>query len=72
MTSRAQRVFQEAMELSEPERMDLAEQLVASVPPDSEWMDELERRAQRAFEEPDGGVPWEVARERLAARVQRR
>ena len=46
---------EDAMTLSEDERLDLAEQLLSSLPADQEWLAELERRARRALADPQGG-----------------
>ncbi len=72
MTNRVLKMLEEARTLSEPERLDLAEQLLASVPQDAKWLAELERRAQRAHADPEGGIAWELAQQRLAARAERR
>lgn len=65
MTSRGQRLIEEALTLSDEERADLATRLLATleppVPPDSgsmeAWIAELERRARAAIAgEP--GLPW--------------
>lgn len=60
------------MTLSEDERLDLAEQLLTSLPADAEWIEELEHRARRALADPNGGEAWDVVERRLAARVARR
>ena len=72
MTDRARKLLQDALTLSEDERLDLAEQLMSSLPADSEWMAELERRARRALSDPGGGEAWDVVERRLAARVASR
>lgn len=72
MTERARKLLQDAMALSEDERLDLAEQLMSSLPADSEWMAELERRARRALADPGGGEAWDVVERRLAARITTR
>jgi putative addiction module component (TIGR02574 family) len=72
MTERARKLLQDAMSLSEDERLDLAEQLMSSLPADSEWMAELERRARRALADPAGGEAWDVVERRLAARIATR
>lgn len=80
MTGRAHKVLEEALSLSEDERLDLAEQLLsslpaslpASLPSDSEWLAELERRARRALADPSGGEAWEVVERRLDARFASR
>ena len=72
MTERARKLLQDAMSLSEDERLDLAEQLMSSLPADSEWMAELGRRARRALADPGGGEAWDVVERRLAARIATR
>lgn len=72
MTDRARKLLEDAMSLSEDERLDLAEQLLTSLPADTEWVAELERRARRALADPNGGEAWDVVERRLAARVARR
>jgi putative addiction module component (TIGR02574 family) len=68
VTDRARKLLDEAMTLSDDERLDLAEQLLSSLPPDAEWLAELERRARRALADPNGGEAWDVVERRLAAR----
>lgn len=60
------------MTLPEEERLDLAEQLLSSLPADEEWLAELERRARRALADPNGGEAWDVVKRRLAARIASR
>jgi putative addiction module component (TIGR02574 family) len=72
MTDRARKLLEDALALPDEERLDLAEQLLSSVPADTEWLAELERRAQRAHSDPEGGEAWDVVKQRLAARVARR
>ena len=72
MAERARKILEDAMTLSEDERLDLAEQLLSSLPPDAEWIAELERRARRALADPQGGEAWDVVKRRLAARVASR
>ena len=72
MTDRARRLLEDAMTLSDDERLDLAEQLLSSLPADAEWFAELERRARRALADPAGGEAWDVVERRLATRVARR
>ena len=60
------------MTLSEDERLDLADQLLSTLPPDKEWLDELERRARRALADPQGGEAWDVVKRRIEARIARR
>jgi putative addiction module component (TIGR02574 family) len=72
MSDLARKLLQDALTLSEDERLDLAEQLMSSLPADAEWMAELERRARRALADPGGGEAWDVVERRLAARVASR
>jgi len=72
VTDLARKLLQDALTLSEDERLDLAEQLMSSLPSDPEWMAELERRARRALADPGGGEAWDVVERRLAARVASR
>jgi putative addiction module component (TIGR02574 family) len=72
MSDRARKLLQDALTLSEDERLDLAEQLMSSLPVDPEWMAELERRARRALADPGGGEAWDVVERRLAARLANR
>lgn len=60
------------MTLSEDERVDLAEQLLSSVPHEPNTLAELERRARRALADPQGGEAWDVVKRRIAARVASR
>jgi len=69
VTKASEKLLSEALALTPEERMDLAEQLLSSLPTDSEWSAELERRARRALSDPNGGEAWEIVRERLAARA---
>lgn len=71
MTDRARKLLEDALALSEDERLDLAEQLMSSLPADAEWLAELERRARRALADPSGGEAWDVVQQRLQARVAR-
>jgi len=63
MTERARKVLHEALELSLPERAELAADLLASLDGEPEadveaaWAAEVERRAR---ESPDKDVPWET------------
>jgi putative addiction module component (TIGR02574 family) len=72
MTGRAHKVLEDALTLSDEERLDLAEQLLSSLPAEPEWRAELERRARRALSDPGGGEAWEVVERRLAARIANR
>jgi putative addiction module component (TIGR02574 family) len=72
MTDPARKLLQDALALSEDERLDLAEQLMSSLPTDVEWLAELERRARRALADPSGGEAWDVVQRRLQASVASR
>jgi putative addiction module component (TIGR02574 family) len=72
MTGRANKVLEDALTLSDDERLDLAELLLSSLPSDPEWLAELERRARRALADPEGGEAWEIVERRLASRVASR
>lgn len=72
MTDRARKLLEDAMTLSEDERLDLAEQLLSSLPEDQEWLAELERRARRALADPNGGEAWDVVKRRIEARLASR
>jgi len=60
------------MNLSEDERLGLAEQLLSTWPADQEWLAELERRARRALADPQGGETWDVVKRRIEARLASR
>lgn len=68
------KVRAEALSLSEEERLDLAEELVASVQanPDPEWeaawVAECNRRKADLDSGKDKGVPWDEVRAELYAR----
>jgi putative addiction module component (TIGR02574 family) len=72
ISSPADQVLVDALALSEDERLDLAEKLLASVPADAEWLAELERRARRALADPTGGEAWDVVERRFDARFATR
>jgi len=81
MSERARKLIEEALGLSTAERADLAAEMLASLPPDRaideenpgpEWASEVERRASEALADPDGGVPWEAARNEILAEVRSR
>ena len=71
MTDRGRKFLEDAM-LSDDERLDLAEQLLSSLPADQEWLAELERRARRALADPQGGEAWDVVKRRIEARLASR
>jgi putative addiction module component (TIGR02574 family) len=72
MTGRAHQLLEDALTLSEEERLDLAEQLFSSLPAEPDVLAELERRARRALADPQGGEAWDVVERRISARVARR
>jgi hypothetical protein len=76
MTTTAEEVLKEALQLSEGERARVAAELLASLEPDVEtrdgeaWIAEVERRAQAAI----SGLPglgWDETRTRIEERVSR-
>lgn len=72
MTDRARKLLEDALMLSDDERLELAEQLLSSLPADVESLAELERRARRALADPGGGEAWDLVKLRLASRVANR
>jgi putative addiction module component (TIGR02574 family) len=72
MTSRAHKMLEEALTLSEDERLELAEQILSSLPAEREWLAEIERRARRAIADPSGGEAWEAVERRFDARFASR
>jgi hypothetical protein len=71
MTDRARKILEDAMTLSEDE-LNLADQLLSSLPEDQEWLAEVERRARRALADPNGGEAWDVVKRRIEARLATR
>ena len=77
VTDRAKKLLQDALDLSDDERADLAAELLATLPPSTadelhpEWIGEIERRARRALADPEGGEPWDIVEERLLSRTPR-
>lgn len=69
MSSQAQKLLEEALLLSNEEKLELIDKLLASLPVDDEWNAELERRARRALDNPQGGEAWEVVKQRLERRI---
>lgn len=71
MSDRAQKLFEEALQLPLPERAELAADLIASLDgePDEDaeaaWAAEIERRARAALAHPDDDIPWEIVRAEL-------
>ena len=75
MAKNAQRLLADALQLPEPQRVRLAEDLLASIDAtalaeDRAWLDESERRSRAALAgEP--GIPWSAARAEIEARLKR-
>ena len=76
MTTTAEEVLKEALQLSEGERARVAAELLASLEPDVEtrneeaWIAEVERRAEAAI----GGLPglsWDETRQQVEERISR-
>jgi putative addiction module component (TIGR02574 family) len=81
MTSRAQALLREALNLPVEERADVAAELLASLdtapgddPAEVEaaWAREIERRARRVMSSESTGEPWEDVRERVLRRLTER
>jgi putative addiction module component (TIGR02574 family) len=72
VTDRAQKLLEDALALSEDERLTLAEQLMSSVPVSAEWAAEIERRVRAAMANPGDGVPWEDVKAQFDARFAKR
>jgi putative addiction module component (TIGR02574 family) len=81
MTDRARKLLEEVLGLSTTERAEMAAELLATLPPgpaldeenpDPEWASEMERRARAAMADPDGGIPWEIARDEILAELRSR
>jgi len=81
MTSRAQQLLRDVLELPLDERADVAAELLASLddaqaehPADVEaaWAGEIERRARRVMAGESTGIPWEDVRRRAEADLRRR
>ncbi|MCP5059279.1 MAG: addiction module protein [bacterium] len=73
MTSNALR--KELFRLSVAERLELVEELWDSIPAEAEALDltreqreDLDQRLAEADSDPEGGSPWEAARERIQQR----
>ncbi len=75
MSSASQKLLDEALGLSEDERLELATNLIASVdgPPDAGWDDawaaELERRADAAAKRGTPAPEWHEVRARILGRL---
>ncbi len=78
MSSSAQKLVTEALQLSEDERLAVASELIASVdgPADADWDDawlaELERRRQAAERRGQPAPEWSAVRSRILDRLARR
>ncbi|MEZ4281934.1 MAG: addiction module protein [Myxococcota bacterium] len=66
---------EELLKLSTAEKLELVEELWDSIPEDDEALsltaeqrEDLDRRLAESDADPDGGVPWEIARERIRQR----
>jgi Putative addiction module component len=75
MVNRTEALIREALALPEPERADLAAELLASLdePADDDpetvsalWSEELDRRARRVLSRDVSGEDWDSLRHRLA------
>ena len=79
MSAKFERVLKEAMTLPAHERADVASMLLASLDEsdedsaklEREWIQEIERRAQRVLDGAPPGESWEDARERVMQRLKR-
>ncbi len=81
MSSRAQDVLRQALELPVNERADLAAELLASLDDaegenpgevEAAWAAEIERRAHRVLAGESRGIPWQDVRRRAEADLRRR
>lgn len=77
MSSVAERLINEALSLSEDERLELAAELIASVdgPPDADWeavwLAELDRRRDAAAARGEAAPEWAEVRARVLSRLSR-
>jgi hypothetical protein len=69
-TPTLEHLLEAVLVLSVDDRGFLAEQLVASLPADPQWLAELECRARRALTDPEGGEAWDRVRPRPARRLE--
>lgn len=73
MSSQAQRILHEALQLSPEERADVAAELLASLDEiadegvEDAWALEIERRALRVLSGESTGTDWAVVRARLVS-----
>lgn len=74
----APKLLEQALALSEDERLELASELIASVdgPPDADWdaawQAELVRREQAAAERSEPAPEWSTVRARILAKLATR
>ena len=77
MSPKADNVFAAAMELSEDERIELADRLFFSVTPERQaeidrlWAKEAERRLQSLRDGTAKSVPWDQLRDELLTRAEK-
>ena len=77
MTSSARKLLEDALELSEDERLKLASEIIASVdgPQDADWeaawLAELDRRSEAAKARGGTSSEWSEARARILNRLGR-
>jgi putative addiction module component (TIGR02574 family) len=77
MTSSARKLLQDALVLSEDERLELASETIASVDGprdvdwDAAWLAELDRRTEAAKARGGTGTDWTDARARILRRLGR-
>lgn len=78
MSSAPARILEEALNLPDDQRADLAAELLASLAPatpaearsEDEWVTEIERRARAAIAG-SPAIPWDQARQEIQRRVQK-
>jgi hypothetical protein len=77
MKGPARKLLDDALQLPEEERADLAYEIIASLDGESDadveraWAEEIESRARRALANPDGGEDHKIVMARLRARLKR-
>jgi len=78
VTSAADAILHEALELSPEDRADVAAELLASLEPADDpemvrtlWAQELEERARRVLSGESPGEDWAIVRQRLANELAR-
>lgn len=78
MSDAARKLLDEALALSEDERLELASEIIASVdgPRDADWeqawLAELDRRTEAAKTRGETGSDWSDARARILGRLGRK